>query len=68
MSEATELERLKLNFRDMKRTKRRTDERLKIAIKALNKIADNEARWSEMQQIAREALLQVTGRVGGPSK
>lgn len=59
-----ELDRLKLNFRDVKRTKRRTEERLKIAITALNMIANENTRWSEMQHMAREALSRVTGRVG----
>lgn len=59
-----ELERLKLNFRDMKRTKRHTDARLKIAITALNMIANENTRWSEMQHMAREALSRVTGLVG----
>ena len=63
-----DLHRLKLNFRDMERGKRRTDERLKIAITALNMIAKENTRWSEMQHMAREALSRVTADVGGSLK
>lgn len=60
-----DLDRLRLNFKDMKRTKQRTELRLKIAINALKLIADENSRWSEKHQIAIAALARVTGDVGG---
>lgn len=62
---AADLARVRLNHRDVVRTKRRTDARLKIAIQALKLIADENARWSEKHQIARDALARVTRPMGG---
>jgi hypothetical protein len=75
MIDLTELERLKLNFRDVVRTKRRTNERLRAAIIALNEIVVVDTVVSDggkmhdhgaSAEIAMRALRAVVGTPGKP--
>lgn len=55
----TEIERLRLNFQDVVKTKRRTEERFKVALAALQKIYD-ESTDDGVSEIAGKAFDEAT--------
>lgn len=56
-----EIERLRLNHKDVAETKRRTNERLKVAIKALQDIAAMDPKGIRADDLGRAARIASEG-------